>query len=77
MPSATLPEKTTQLDAGVVHAATRLSVSLAVFYGKVEDYILIESGYPKGTRSSTITRNVDATTWGGEADAVFALTRWR
>ena len=70
----TAPEKTTQLDAGVVYAAERLSISLAVFYGEVDDYILIESGYRKGTRSTTITRNVDATTWGGEADAVFALT---
>jgi iron complex outermembrane receptor protein len=51
-----------------------LSVSLALFYGHVDDYILIESGYRKGARSATITRNVDATTWGGEADAVFALT---
>jgi iron complex outermembrane receptor protein len=70
----TRPEKTTQLDAGMVYASTRLSLSLALFYGEVDDYILIESGYRKGQRSSTITRNVDATTWGGEADAAVALT---
>jgi iron complex outermembrane receptor protein len=58
----------------MVYASTRLSLSLALFYGEVDDYILIESGYRKGQRSSTITRNVDATTWGGEADAAVALT---
>jgi len=71
---ATLPEKTTQLDAGMLHESRRLSVSLALFYGQVDDYILIESGYRKGARSATITRNIDATTWGGEADAMFAIT---
>jgi iron complex outermembrane receptor protein len=44
----------------------------------VDDYILIETGYLKGMRSVTVTRNIDARTWGGEADATFALTaRWQ
>jgi iron complex outermembrane receptor protein len=71
---ATLPEKTTQLDAGMLYGSARLSVSLALFYGQVDDYILIESGYRKGARSTTISRNIDARTWGGEADAAFAVT---
>jgi iron complex outermembrane recepter protein len=69
----TAPEKTTQLDAGLVYAAARLSFSASAFYSDVQDYILIQSNYPKGMRRATITRNVDATTWGGEADAVYAL----
>ena len=69
----TRPEKTTQLDAGLVYAAERLSFSTSVFYSDVQDYILIQSNYMKGTRRTTISRNVDATTWGGEADVVYAL----
>jgi iron complex outermembrane receptor protein len=70
----TSPEQTTQLDTGVVYAGAKLSASVSAFYSDVDDYILIQSGYPKGMRSVTVTRNVDARTWGGEADATYALT---
>jgi iron complex outermembrane receptor protein len=70
----TAPEKTTPLDPGVVWAGAKLSASVSAFYSDVDDYILIQSGYPKGMRSVTVTRNVDARTWGGEADATYALT---
>ena len=70
----TAPEKTTQLDTGLVYTGTRLSASVSVFYSDVDDYILIETGYMKGMRSVTVTRNIDAYTWGGEADAAYALT---
>jgi len=74
----TRPEETTQLDAGFVYAGSRLSASVSAFYSDVDDYILIQTGYLKGMRSTTVTRNVDARTWGGEADATYALTaRWR
>jgi iron complex outermembrane recepter protein len=69
----TTPEKTTQLDAGLIYATPRLSFSASAFYSDVQDYILIQSNYLKGARRTTITRNVDATTWGGEADAVYVL----
>jgi iron complex outermembrane receptor protein len=70
----TRPEKTTQLDAGALYADTRWSLSVSAFYGEVQDYVLIESNYAKGMRRTTITRNVDASTWGGEADALYRLT---
>ncbi len=74
----TRPEKTTQLDTGLVYAGRRLSASVSAFYSDVDDYILIQTAYPKGMRSTTVTRNVDARTWGGEADATWALAeRWR
>jgi iron complex outermembrane receptor protein len=74
---ATAPEKTTQLDTGVVYAGSRLSASVSAFFSSVDDYILIQSGYVKGMRTVTVTRNVDARTWGGEADATYALApRW-
>jgi iron complex outermembrane receptor protein len=72
------PERTTQLDAGIVYAGSRLSASVSAFYSDVDDYILIQTGYAKGTRSTTVTRNIDARTWGGEADASYALAaRWQ
>jgi iron complex outermembrane receptor protein len=69
----TRPEKTTQFDTGVVFSGERLTASVSAFYSDVDDYILIETGYRKGARSVTVTRNVDARTWGGEADATLAL----
>ena len=69
----TAPEKTTQLDTGLVYAGGRLAASVSAFYSNVDDYILIESGYAKGMRTVTVTRNVEARTWGGEADATWAL----
>jgi len=70
----TRPEQTLQLDTGLVYSTDRLSFSAAFFYSDVEDYILIQSNYLKGTRRTTVSRNVDAATWGGEADAVYAVS---
>jgi len=67
----TKPEKTTQVDLGWVKQAGTVRTSVSAFYGKVADFILIQSNVSKpagmmGTRMATVTRNVDATTWGGE-----------
>jgi iron complex outermembrane receptor protein len=73
----TSPEKTTQLDAGLVWSGARVTASVSGFYGGVDDYILIETAYPKGPRRVTVTRNVQARTWGGEADLAIGLApRW-
>ena len=66
-----LPEKTTQLDLGWVKQTGTVRTSLSAFYGKVSDFILIQSNVAKpagmmGTRLTTVSRNVDATTWGAE-----------
>lgn len=70
-PSAfgTRPERTTQVDAGAVYATGRMAFSLSLFASAVDDYVLIQSDYPKGPRRVSVARNVDARTWGGEADA--------
>ncbi len=66
----TNPEKTTQLDAGLNFSEGVLSGSLSVFYSKITDFNLIQSNVNKGTMMMpayvTITRNVDATTFGME-----------
>jgi iron complex outermembrane receptor protein len=69
----TRPERTTQLDAGVVFGSGAMTLSLSAFASRVDDYILIESNYAKGMRVTSVTRNVDATTWGAEGDLSYLL----
>jgi iron complex outermembrane receptor protein len=79
------PEQTTQLDLGLGYDAGDLSLNLALFHGWIEDYILIQSQFPKaaaammgGKRMATISRNVDAISTGFEASAIWELSsRWR
>lgn len=89
----TRPERTTQIDAGVLFQGGAVSGSVALFLGDVSDFILIQSNYAKpsapsggggmnmggmsgmATRRATITRNVDASSWGGEATLSWAATR--
>lgn len=70
----TRPEKTNQLDVGVVWRSERLQLSLSGFASRIDDYILLESNVMKGMRATTIVRNIDARTVGAEADAAFALS---
>ncbi len=69
----TRPERTTQLDTGIVYRNDRVEFSLSGFVSDVADYILVEANFAKGMRRTTVVRNVDARTWGGEADATYAL----
>lgn len=69
-------EKTTQLDAGWLVRHDKLDFSLAAFVSRVDDYILIQSGFTKPTgmmsggmamtRTATVARSIDAQTFGGE-----------
>lgn len=68
---ATEAEKTAQLDTGLLYRREGVRASLSLFASRVDDFILIESGVPKpagmGTRQTTLARNVEASTYGGEA----------
>jgi iron complex outermembrane recepter protein len=64
----TRPEKTTQLDIGMVWKADAWSGSLSGFYGKVNDYILM-----RWNPAPVLTRNINATTAGGEADVAYEI----
>jgi iron complex outermembrane recepter protein len=66
----TRPEKTTQADAGMLWKSAGWSGSVSAFYGKIRDYVLI-----KWTPTPALTRNIDATTVGAEADLVRTLTK--
>jgi iron complex outermembrane receptor protein len=89
---ASRPETTTQFDAGVLHRRGALQVSISAFASRIDDFLLVQGSFAKTaparggmggmpampTRLTTITRNVDASTWGGEADLGWRLTeRWR
>lgn len=73
------PEKTNQLDVGLVYNSGKMSASLSGFYSKINDYLMVQSNYAKaalmgmGTRTTSIVRNVDATTWGFEGGVAYAL----
>lgn len=76
----TNPEKTNQLDVGAIYKAGQWSASVSGFYSKINDYIMIQSGVVKTgpNRTVSIVRNVDATTWGGEAGVAYAITsNWK
>ncbi|MCC7126215.1 MAG: TonB-dependent copper receptor [Acidobacteria bacterium] len=66
----TRPETTTQLDAGVRVNAGSTSAVASVYSNRIDDFILIQSGYAKpgmmGARLATVSRNVDARSVGGE-----------
>ena len=84
------PEKTTQLDVGMTYKQGDVSGSLSGFYNKITDFNLIESacksmmnvftgyGTTCADHAVSITRNVSATTWGGEANAAWQFApQWK
>lgn len=89
----TLPEKTTQLDAGVLYRRGAVSGSVAMFVNRISDFVLIETNYAKDSmpmggntmgggmpggmsqRMATVSRNIDASTWGGEASLAWKATK--
>jgi iron complex outermembrane receptor protein len=74
----TRPEKTTQLDAGLHYSEGALSGSVSAFYSKITDFNLIQSKVSKAPAVVTVTRNVDATTYGAEAGAAWQLAEsWK
>ena len=81
----TKPEKTTQLDAGLNYREDALSASVSAFYSKISDYNLIQSNVSKMRMNMmmvmvptpvTVTRNVDATTYGAEAGVAYQLAEY-
>lgn len=83
------PERTTQVDTGVVYRRGGVSASASVFANDISDFLLIQTNYAKSSpampnamgmtgamsqRTTTVTRNVDASSWGSEASLAWALT---
>jgi iron complex outermembrane receptor protein len=77
-------EKTTQLDVGLTWKTGPWQGFVSAFYGRIDDYILIQSNYTKpglmmgATRTVSIARNIDATTWGGETGLQYRFSpHWK
>ncbi|WP_374495204.1 TonB-dependent copper receptor [Zoogloea sp.] len=66
------PERTTQLDVGVIHAAGPLRGSASLFYARHKDFIQIR----QINAFATDALNIDATTYGLEGDLSYALGRF-
>ncbi|MBP2636102.1 MAG: vitamin B12/cobalamin outer rane transporter [Firmicutes bacterium] len=65
------PEKNTQLDTGLIYHSGKLKTSLSLFYSKINDFILL-------TNKNTSATNVNATLYGGEAEATYSLSdNWK
>lgn len=61
------PERTTQLDTGVMYKTGKTQASVSAFYANHQDYILIET-LPSVSMFASNARNIQATSWGAEAD---------
>ncbi|TXS95302.1 TonB-dependent copper receptor [Parahaliea maris] len=55
------PEKTTQLDVGLLYNADRFSAGLSLFYNEIDDFLLIESGFEKPAVMGAMPMNAMAT----------------
>ena len=88
----TQSEKTTQFDTGLNYHRGSLTASVSAFVNDVGDYILVQANVPKSggmggmgmgdmgmtMTTATVTRNVDTTSFGGEAGLGFALAEnWK
>ena len=60
------PEKNTQLDTGLLYRKDKFQSSLSLFYSNIDDFIQFTGDTGK---------NIDATLYGGEAEATYFLTK--
>jgi len=72
------PEKTLQLDLGWLVQRRNWSITVSAFATGYQDFILIQNAFPKAgmmgkTRSSLISRNVEASTMGLETSAIMTF----
>lgn len=64
-------EQTQQLDFGWLYRSAKLTAKVALFYGNIDDFILLEQQQMMGPET---VRNIDATVWGGEASLSYRVT---
>lgn len=77
------PERTNQLDAGLISNVGDLSLSASVFYNEIDDFILIDRNPGFAVTMGMMvmngsSRNIDAHTYGGEVDLAYRLAEnWK
>jgi iron complex outermembrane receptor protein len=70
------PEQTRQWDAGLLFDSRQWQMSSSVFYNDIRDFILVD--YTSMMKSGGVSRNIDATTYGGEWSLAFTPTKqWK
>jgi iron complex outermembrane receptor protein len=62
------PERTTQLDFGLIGSDEVSRWSASLFVNRIDDYILIDTRVPGKPMNTAVSRNVDAQSWGGELE---------
>jgi iron complex outermembrane receptor protein len=67
------PERTTQLDTGLLFNRGPLTGSVSAFYALHQDYILIEQ-LPDVSAAASNARNIRAISYGTEAEATYQLS---
>lgn len=68
------PEKSNQLDAGVIWNGPEYTVSASAFYNRIDDYIQTRVTGMCSTPGACTAANIDAVRWGAEADAAWRLS---
>lgn len=69
--NTTKKEKTKQMDVGFIGKINNINISTSAFYNQIDDFILIDyrTGYSTNWGSVGTARNINAHTYGLEADA--------
>lgn len=67
------PERTTQLDAGWQYRGEAVQTTVSVYLADIRDYILIDTTVA-GKAGKAVSRNINASTWGGEADLAWNVS---
>ena len=67
------PEKTTQLDSGLLYKKGNTEFSASVFYNQVDDFILVN--YTNPMKRNGYVENVDSKSFGGELSISYNLTK--
>lgn len=62
------PEKSTQLDTGLLYRSGRVNASVSLFYANIDDFILFKD---QGNSAA----NINASLYGGEAEFVYSLNK--
>ncbi|MCF6440419.1 TonB-dependent copper receptor [Pseudoalteromonas luteoviolacea] len=68
-------ETTNQLDIGWLGQSSAFTNSVSVFFNRIDNYLLTDNLYEKMGMASKVTRNIDAQTYGFEAESRYNVSK--
>ncbi|KZN65163.1 hypothetical protein N473_00920 [Pseudoalteromonas luteoviolacea CPMOR-1] len=68
-------ETTNQLDIGWLGQSSAFTNSVSVFFSRIDNYLLTDNLYEKMGMASRVTRNIDAQTYGFEAESRYNVNK--